>query len=439
MDDRRQDRRLATMEPWGGDGDGLTREPLPPEPRSPWLSWSFPQSTGTRVLLGALAALLVVTVVGTTALVIRDLHMQPSQTTTHRPSVSTTATATVAPTTITPPRSPQDNGWTAFTPAVWGGDVKFSQSSPQRGYLCGQGPNDRVFAVTADGGQMWQVSSSPAQYSGCSLQVSAVNPLDVVVTSYVDGAGQFISVDAHYSADGGKTWKAAPLPQDTQIPGGAVWSGSYLYVWVGHSMFGPQNNSLQASANGGPFTSIDPNGLVPGAQNLAIGSAVASGTKLYLNLTYNGCSSQNCQAIVASGDGGKHWTQIPNESDIQLMYVSGSTLYGQAPDPQVPQILAEWTSSDNGATWTQLKLPLLPGGLPAPFCLPAPDGTLFGAPDFVGVAYLRAGSWTVLPLSTYGEHIQVAVSLDTSGKPKVVWAVDDGNDSWAGIYWHALP
>jgi hypothetical protein len=196
-----------------------------------------------------------------------------------------------------------------------------------------------------------------------------------------------------------------------------------------------QSGFLTVSANGGPFTSIDPSWLVPGAQNIAIRSAIGTSDHLYLNLGYTGCSAQNCQAIVASGDGGKHWTQIPNQSSIQLMAVAANMLYGQAPNPQVPQNLAEWTSSDSGATWTRLRLPPLPGGLPVPLCWPAPDGALVGAQGAY-VAYLRAGVWTVLPFSTVttAEDLHVEVTLDASGKPKAVWAINDGNNSDAGIY-----
>src|SRR5258708_24203323 len=129
--DQRQRYGPATMEP----DDSLVREPLPPDPRSPWSSWAWPQATGTRVLLGALALLLVVTVVGTTALVLRDLRGQPMRATSATPTVAPLATATVAPTPVTPPRSPQDNGWTEYTAGiagshVWSGDVKFAASSP---------------------------------------------------------------------------------------------------------------------------------------------------------------------------------------------------------------------------------------------------------------------------------------------------------------------
>jgi len=358
-----------------------------------------------------------------------------------------TVTLTPGPTATPFAPDPTGNGWTAFTPRVYDGDVKFAQSSPQRGYLCGQASNDpdhRLFAVSANGGQTWQTSFSPAQFASCSLQVSATNPLDVVVNSYIGSFGSDgppTYVDSHYSIDGGKTWKAVLIPQGTLPADGAAWSGPYLYLWVGPSVYRSfsQQSSLRVSANGGSFTPIDLNSLLPGAQGINIEGAVGASNAVYLNLSYTGCSAQTCQAIVASSDGGKHWTQIFNQSNIQLMAVLGNTLYGQAPDARDSRNLGEWTSSDNGATWTQMNLPLLPGGLPTPFCLPAPDGTLFGAVDFVGVVYLRAGSWTVLPFSHYGEYLRVAVALDAGGKPRAVWAVDDGNNSWAGIYWRALP
>ncbi len=436
MENGRPSQRPAVLEPW----DTLVREPLPPDE---------PRPGGKLVVLSALAALLVVTLVGTTALVLRDLRAQGSPSMSTTLSVQATSTATVTPTPTTPPRSPQDNGWTEYTAGVTGGrvvsgDVKFSASSPQRGYLCGWDNSGRIiFGLTIDGGQTWVVGPSPAAAANgsCSIQVSPSNALDIALTSVPGSCGgdSCFSSDAHYSTDGGKTWRAAPIPSNTFRLGGALWSGAYLYIWSGEIDSGPQpqHGFLKVSANGGAFASIDLSTLLPGAQNVSIGSVVASGTKLYLNLTYTGCSSQNCLAIVASGDGGKTWTPVPNQSSIQLMAVAAYTLYGQAPDPQVPQTLAEWTSSDSGATWTRLELPPLPGGQPIPLCLPGPDGTFVGQLQTLDVAYLRDGAWTILPFSTDASHL--AVSLDASGKPKAVWAADDGNGSWAGIYWHALP
>lgn len=393
--------------------------------------------------VGGAAALVVV---GLLATVLMHMGSGPGGSSTGRVAVQT---PTVRPTAVPtqPFHTPADNGWTAFTPTVYSGDVAFAQSSPQRGYLCGQAqtdPDHRLFAVTTDGGQSWHSSFSPAQFPSCSLAVSAANPLDVVVNSYVgsfgsDGPSTY--VDSHYSTDGGKTWRAVPIPQGTLPGDGAAWAGSYLYSWVGPSAYASsqQKSSLQVSANGGAFTSIDLSSLLPGAQGLNIQGAVGSSDTVYLNLSYTGCSAQTCQAIVASSDGGQHWTQIPNQSTIALVAVLGNTLYGHAPDAQNSQDPGEWTSTDGGASWTQMNLPPLPGGLnwPTPYCLPTPDGTLIGGAEGY-VAYLRSGTWTVLPVASNMSGVRVAVALDAGGKPKALWAIDDGNDSSAGIYWRAV-
>lgn len=441
METRDPPRRTATMD----EPDDMTREPLLSGPR-PMGEGQPPKA----LILSALAIMLVVALVVTTAAVLQGLRSHSTGSAT-----APTATATAVPTVITVPIDPKASGWTALSPVVWGGDVKFAASSPQRGYLCGQAPQYTAIGVTTDGGQHWQLAQSPAQFSNCALQVSPTNPLDLTLTSGVGGSfggdSPASTVDAHYSTNGGKTWRSAPIPTNTHFTAGAMWSGTYLYVWTAQydpqGGYPAQKSSLAVSANGGSFTSIDTTKLLPGAQKLGIVSVVATADKLYVNLSSQQCGSlATCaavvSAVVASSDGGKTWTQVPNQSNIQLVDVFGDTLYGQAPDPQNPKSHIEITSTDNGATWTQLKLPPVPGlrfGAPTPFAFPAPDGTLFAAPDGVGIVYMSNGKWTLIPFSAYGEYIGVAFALDSSGKPATVWAIDDGNDSFANIYSHPLP
>lgn len=406
----------------------LVREPIahvPPEPGEPHL----PRKA---LIWAALAVLLVLAVVGA-ALVVRDLRL-PSQ------SAGPTSTATPASTPLLITSDPQDSGWTRFAPYLFRGDMAFAPSDPARGYVCGWGETGRIFGYTTDSGHAWRTMQSPATYSDCALQISPSNPLHVALTSYVD-AGQAPDLESHYSVDGGATWKPVPFPRSIVPPGGAAWSGSFLFAWAGPSTVYPQQNFLEVSAGGGAFTSMDTHALLPSAQDLGIEGTVVSGDRLYLNLSYSCGGVRSCQAIVASGNGGKSWTQIPNQSKIQLMAVAGNLLYGVVPaSPSAVQ--TEMTTSDNGATWTPMKLPPIPGaptGQAAPLALPGPDGTLFAAPDALGVAYLRGGTWTLLPFSQHGKGIRVAVAVDGSGKPATVWAIDNENDSASGIYSHPLP
>jgi len=431
--------------------------PLPPEPQSPWASSAVPQATGTRVagraraLLGALALLLVITVVGTCVLVLRDLHIQvtgPSPVT----RATATATATVPPGTPTPvlPRDPKDNGWTEVGRGVFG-DAKFAPSSVQRGYLCGQdGTKARRFGVTTDGGQTWQFGASPAGYDTCWLQISPTNPLDVVLNSAVGNCagGSCPGLDAHYSTDGGRTWKMAPIPQGTEGPGGAVWVGPYLYLWVDAYPPTGQQGFLQVSANGGAFRPLDRNALVPGGHDVHISSAIAEGTKLYLSFDYNGCSLSECFAIVTSGDGGKTWTQASNTFAVQLLFVVGGTMYGQVRNPLDGSTQIVTKPSVLSAAWIPVTLPPLPDGQTLMLdvqrsWLPAPDGTIFAAdPTSQSVASLRAGAWTVLPFSSQGsDEFLAAVSLGTDGRRQRVWmcGVLTGSNPHVGLYWHALP
>ncbi len=284
-------------------------------------------------------------------------------------------------------------------------DVQFTQSSGQRGYLCGMGAgtSTRLVGVTTDGGNTWQIGPSPAGYDYCSLQVSATNPLDVVLLSIGTCGG--CTADTHYSTDGGKTWKAAPFPPNMEAAG-AVWAGTYLYVGTDPAPENPQAAVLKVSANGGAFTTLDPNALVPGASGVFIQQMVAGGTTVYVTVAYNGCpSAQGCTAVVASTDGGKTWRRITDTFNMHVMWVAGSTLYGAVLGSGTSVLQ---TSTDNGANWEPLALPPLPDGSKVPAqipggLLPAADGTIFALERGQGIiAYLHTGSWTVLPFSSRG-------------------------------------
>lgn len=439
MDDHSQEASTQHEDVSSGESwDALTRETLSSPPR-PAISLS------KGLLLSGLAGLLIVVmIVGTVALIKGSQGGQSDRTAGTSPTAtpSATATATVRATATSSVFSPTANGWTTYTAGVaggrvTGGDLQFSASSPQRGYVCGvDNAGDIIFGTTTDGGQTWRVGRSPAANDGCSLQVSPTNALDVALTSVPGSCGgdACFSSDAHYSTDGGTTWTAAPIPPNTVQVGGALWSGAYRYVWAGTLEKGLQQSSfLTASANGGPFTSINVSTLLPGAQDVSVGSVVAGGTTLYLNLTYSGCSSPTCQAIVASGDGGKTWAQIPNQSNIQLQAVEGTTLYGQITGVQPPKPVL---SSDDGTTWTTQALPPLPDGRSAGLCVPAPDGSCVTVTPS-GVAYLSDGAWTILPFPA--EDLDVAAAVGPSGHAQRIWAIDRGNDYLAGIYWHTLP
>jgi photosystem II stability/assembly factor-like uncharacterized protein len=417
--------RPLTMTP----DDELVREPLYPPGRLP----RPPQSGGRTALLVALAALLILTIAGTTALVVRDIRLSQQA-----GKISIAPTATIPSGTATPDhRDPSSNGWTPVSGGTFA-DVQFTQQSGQRGYLCGTdtGASKRLVGVTTDGGNTWQVGPSSAGYDYCSLQVSATNPLDVLLLSS-SRCSECEADDIHYSTDGGKTWKAAPSAA------GAVWAGQYLFIWTNSS----QQGALKVSANGGAFSTIAPNTVLPGASGVFIQQMVAGGTTVYATLAYNGCSSsQGCTAVVASSDGGKTWARISNTFNMHVVWVAGTTLYGEI----FPQYGAVQTSTDNGATWKPLALPRQPDGTTAATeipgtLLPAADGTIFTLDSRAGnIAYLRGGSWTEIPFSSHGVDGPLgSVTFGPDGHPQRVWvfstAVIDGAPFSAPmLYWHAL-
>lgn len=425
--------------------DELLREALDPQTQRP-------QSSRRTVVLVGLAALLVLTIVGTSALVLRDLRLSGAP----KVSAPAAATSTASRRTPTPDGDPRNNGWKAVSGGTFA-DVQFTQSSGQRGYLCGKNEQvgTRLFGVTTDGGDTWHLGPSPASYDDCWLQVSATNPLDIALLSSVGPCGGGCpGFDTHYSIDGGKTWKAAPFPQNTELPAGAVWAGQYLYVWADPAPDNTEQGFLKVSVSGGSFTSIDPNSLVPGTSDVYIQQLVAGGTKVYVTVAYSGCTTgQGCTAVVASGDGGKTWTRISNVFNMHVVWVQGTTLYGQVfGSAQGPL----QTSIDNGATWKQLALPATPNGnapsgdVPGS-SLPDPDGTLLPAADGTvftvysagdAIAYLRSGTWTLLPFSssrifaTFG-----TVTFGPDGHPQRVWVFGSSGTSDSGsrtLYWQTL-
>lgn len=435
MSSRRPPRRSTALDEW----ERPTRQSYPLRPRSgPRANGRGNGGNNKTLILGALAALLVVVVVGSIALVLRDLQAQAPRTTSA--PTSTIPAATAANTTPTPDRrDPVNNGWTLVTQAKFG-DIQFAPSSSQHGYLCGVTPDGqtRIFGTTSNGGQKWETGTSPAAYPTCTIHISPTNSQDVALTSInAPGDGNSAYVDAHYSTDGGKTWKAAPFAQNMLGPADMAWSGSSLYAWSGANKGNGQQGFLKVRVNGGAFTSIDESKLLSGAQSVLIESAVASATKVYLNISYNGCASQNCEAIVASGDGGQTWTRIPNQSAIFVSAIVGSTLFGVSTQ-DVPFVTAVYTSADNGATWKSITLPPLSGSHGISNVVIAPDQTIFVSTT-AGVSYLQSGAWTTFKVSSSDtDSIQVSeVSLGSNGRPQSVWGHDDSTH--AGIYVHALP
>lgn len=382
--------------------------------------------------------LLVIAVVSTTVLFIGALRAQAPQTRSILPptSIKPTPTTTVARATPTPDsRDPVSYGWTFVAPADFA-DTQFATSSALQGYLCGASETGdaNIFGTTTDGGNTWHLADSPALYATCFLQISATNPLDITLTSYNEpGDGNTVYVEAHYSSDGGQTWQKAPIPQQTVGSGGAMWVGSSLYVYL-HS--GTQS-TLQVSDKGGPFTPIDVDTLLPGAHNSTILGAVASGTRLYLNLSRSDCSTSTCISVVASADGGQTWTQIPNQPNIEVEAVSGNTLFGTSADDQ-PFITAIYSSQDNGATWSTTTLPPLTGSQGIQSFVISPDRSILVS-STAGVSLLRGGAWTTIPVSSNpGETIKVtAVSLGADSRPQKIWGYD--GDTHIGVFWHTMP
>ncbi len=386
---------------------------------------SGPRRRNKTPILVALAALLVVAIAGTTYLVVQQLHDKTAATTAHNTPDATAPSATATPDLT----FPANNGWTSVAPVGYG-DTQFAAVVPERGYLCGTSSdgNTHTFGVTKDRGQTWRFSNSPASYRTCFLQVSLSNPLDVTLTSINEpGDGQLAYIDAHYSTDGGQTWKAAPIPPKTIVPSSLLWSGIYLYVRFG--------NTLEVSNNGGAFTPIALSNILPGETDVYLTSTVATADTFYLNVQTKACQS-SCGILLASSNGGASWSKIPNNGNVLLEQVVGNTFYGSVLDNQ-PFVTSVERSTDGGASWQTIAFPPLPGNVNTSGYLVAPDQTIYTS-SLAGVAALRNGAWVVLPVSTSDtDSIQVTgFSLDANGHIQKVWGHDDSYH--AGVYWHSV-
>jgi hypothetical protein len=402
-----------------------------PPPRDPGRDDFGPRQRKKAPILVGLAVLLVATIVGTTYLVMQQLHSD----TLGPVATATTALGTPTPrATATPDgQQPTNNDWTLATAAAYG-DAQFSASSPQTGYLCGTQADGKthIFGVTTTGGQSWQVNTSPASYNECVLQVSPTNPLDVTITSVNGpGDGQSAYVDAHYSTNGGQSWQAAPIPPNTVGQMQLTWAGQYLYLmrtdYKGAS-------TLQVNANGGGFVTIPLGGLIAGEPNPFLSGGLAGGNTYYLNIQTNACQSP-CNTVLTTTDGGASWSKLPNNGNIFLDAVVGNTLFGTVRATTFLQTIQR--SSDGGASWDPTPAPTLTDGPGFSYYIVAPDKSLYTSFGGTVYAWLN-GKWINFPFATGNQDsIELsAVSVNASGEIARLWGHDEG--AHLGVYSHAL-
>jgi hypothetical protein len=370
---------------------------------------------GTRRTAAALLTLALVALAGCGGSSTGAVHSQP------------TNTSLIFPTSTPMPGDPSSLGWVREAAGHYG-SAHFAASDPQRGYLCAtddaSGGAGRLFGVTTDGGQTWQLKASPAAYPTCYVRVSPTDPLKLTLSSVnLPGDGQSAFVDAHYSSDGGQTWQAAPIPPNTLAPIDALWAGSNLFMYFGANK--GQQATLQVSVNGGAFTPVDLSALVPNDPTLSIGTALVSGDTYYLTLI--GQCAPDCTVLVATADGGKTWRHLANPQQLVLEAAADSALYARVYDPAGLQPVRVMRSADGGATWSDVTIPPLPTGERLSAYLPAPDGTLFSATP-LAVYVLRGQAWTAIPVASGGTWAVdlTAVAVDGAGHPTRVFMSYEG-------------
>jgi hypothetical protein len=353
-------------------------------------------------------------------------HAQPTSV----PLVFPTHTPTMGP------ADPASLGWTRVT-AGHLGTVQFAASDPQRGYYCAtddaSGGAGRVFGVTTDGGQTWQVKPSPATYPTCRIEVSPTDPLKLTINSVnLPGDGQAAFVDAHYSSNSGQTWQAAPIPPNTLSFGQALWAGASLYMFVGGNK--GQSSLLEVSTSGGPFTAINLGTVAPGVTSPNIAAATTAGDTFYL--TVSGNCPQQCMTISVTADGGKSWRQVRTLPNLLVTDAEGSTLYAVLFSNNGTSNQLQ-TSADGGATWAAVTMPALPDGTVAGEFVAARDGTIFTATPHAVYA-LHGQTWNAIIFATGGTWAVsvIGIATDAVGHPTRVYIAYEGPQP--GIFAHTL-
>jgi Putative zinc-finger len=367
---------MPSLAPDGGPlrspGIGAPTEATEPQPTAPLP----PRRSQRAAVLGAVAAVLVVSLVaaGFVALLVR--HSQPGRHATPTPTPTPMSTATPVTPTATPPSGGTPASWTVVTntPSRTT-SVQFAPSNPSVAYLCADdGPpaapltsTSRLYKSTS-GGQAWQrvtgaptlhpvppPPQQPAPLAGCRVFVDASDANDVFLQqTEIEpvGASFAIARALWRSRDGGLTWRQLTSLDRTD--------GFEQLAVLGTRLIGRPHPSV------GGVAACDPS-VKPTAYSY----------------------------IMGSDDGGVTWHNLGQSIESQGysphdFAVAGNTLFAAAdtiPTNQCDYHItsALWRSTDGGNSWGKVTAPAITIGLPS--FTPKAAGS-----GYYGVAWSSSGA-----------------------------------------------
>lgn len=423
-------------------------QPLP-EPRRP----RFTRRQMVLGVIGAAVALVVMVAAVILArpvphgLVVVTRNPSPTPEPTRAP-VPTLALGTPFP--ISPYMPP--SGWQEPI-SGFGIMAAFSNSQPERGYLCGNLGDFVGLAITSDGGTTWSTPEGIFQvandHPGCVIAVDSLDASDVVIATtscYGSGScGNLVLGQLYRSYDGGVGWHQQRLPGNDPTMGvGEImgFAGHDLYVTtqtfepdlphllvVSHNeaalVWGDPSTHLTGNFAGAPPS--DRGSLSSPALN-PVGALYAFGDLMYVQLSQGVTPS----ATYRTGDG-VTWQTVSIPQNLSFVTRSDNGKYAAFTDQKGSDL---WLTSD-AVDFTMIPFVIsgTVSGLVYSTAI-APNGTLLsifaaGATNLDLSALYSMGlgeSWT--REGGISQVIsRVVVSYDEQGKPLAFWGVANGSGS----------
>lgn len=279
-------------------------------------------------------------------------------------------------------------------------------TNPRRFAYCGTA----VIELTSNGGRTWSTISLsgiraasattnyplPGSFSPATIICSAV-ALDARYPATIYAVLSAVRRDSgpppfyftgYVTRNSGRTWQPVPVPTDSEM---GLFGGFRVDATSAQALFWSQSamdtqtvNAFHVEETTDGGRSWQPAGL----------RCPTSGPCVALGPQTNGrCMAVGeYQMVETSADGGRSWTSTDGLSACatsQLIGAGANTLVGIHQEFGHPSL---WLSTDSGATWTYIALPVLPGSEADPGAI---SGTVQMLPD--GRLLVVGSGWYLLP------------------------------------------
>jgi len=246
-------------------------------------------------------------------------------------------------------------------------------SSPQTG------PSVEVLYETTNGGESWaRVGALPQPAP--NGQIFGVGLYRVTFNQQSDGSvkGWYVgATQLNVTVDAGRSWKPVAIPVPAAVAGWALtpmqpaFSGQEgILPLAYHDPAGPDNATanriyLYLSHDGGS-TWGDPRpapaGFSPVGDDISISILDSQHVWLTSLSLSGGDQVQASPAVAQTSDAGLHWTVVRNTPRI-LQMAFGDGTHGFALDVSgATNVNGILSTSDGGATWQRVDVPVLPAG-----------------------------------------------------------------------------